>query len=37
LPPELLRKFCNRDIEARWQILLDFDKPELFGDKWTDT
>ena len=30
-------EFYNRDIEAHWQILLDFDKPELFGDEWTDT
>lgn len=29
-------QFYNRDIEAHWQILLDFDKPELFGDEWTD-
>jgi FAD-dependent urate hydroxylase len=29
-------EFYNRDIEAHWQILLDFDKPELFGDEWTD-
>ena len=28
--------FYSRDIEAHWQILLDFDKPELFGDEWTD-
>jgi FAD-dependent urate hydroxylase len=27
-------EFYNRDIEAHWQILLDFDKPELFGDEW---
>ena len=26
----------NRDIEAHWQILLDFDQPELFGDEWKD-
>jgi cation diffusion facilitator CzcD-associated flavoprotein CzcO len=29
-------EFYNRDIEAHWQILQDFDKPELFGDEWTD-
>ena len=29
-------EFYNRDIEAYWQILLDFDKPELFGDEWTE-
>jgi FAD-dependent urate hydroxylase len=29
-------EFYNRDIEAHWQILLDFDTPELFGDEWTD-
>ena len=29
-------EFYNRDIEAHWQILLDYDKPELFGDEWTD-
>jgi cation diffusion facilitator CzcD-associated flavoprotein CzcO len=29
-------EFYNRDIEAHWQILLDFDKPELLGDEWTD-
>ena len=29
-------EFYNRDIEAYWQILLDFDKPELLGDEWTD-
>jgi cation diffusion facilitator CzcD-associated flavoprotein CzcO len=29
-------EFYNRDIEAHWQILLDFDKPELFGDEWRD-
>ena len=29
-------EFYNRDIEAHWQILLEFDKPELFGDEWTD-
>ena len=26
----------NRDIEAHWQILLAFDRPELFGDEWHD-
>ena len=26
----------NRDIAAHWQILLDFDRPELFGDEWDD-
>ena len=30
-------EFYNRDIETHWQILLNFDKPELFGDEWTDT
>ena len=29
-------EFYNRDIEAHWQMLFDFDKPELFGDEWTD-
>lgn len=29
-------EFYNRDIEAHWQILLEFDKPELLGDEWTD-
>ncbi len=29
-------EFYNRDVEAHWQILLDFDTPELFGDEWTD-
>lgn len=29
-------EFYNRDIEVHWQILLDFDKPELLGDEWTD-
>jgi cation diffusion facilitator CzcD-associated flavoprotein CzcO len=29
-------EFYNRDIEAHWQTLLDFDKPELFGDEWVD-
>jgi FAD-dependent urate hydroxylase len=29
-------EFYNRDIEAHWQILLDFDTPELLGDEWTD-
>jgi FAD-dependent urate hydroxylase len=29
-------EFYNRDIEAHWQILLDFDKPELLGDEWSD-
>jgi FAD-dependent urate hydroxylase len=29
-------EFYNRDIEAHWQILLDFDRPELFGDEWKD-
>jgi cation diffusion facilitator CzcD-associated flavoprotein CzcO len=29
-------EFYNRDIEAHWQILLEFDKPELFGDEWRD-
>ena len=29
-------EFYNRDIEAHWRILLDFDKPELFGDEWRD-
>jgi len=28
--------FYNRDIEAHWQTLLAFDRPELFGDEWTD-
>ncbi len=32
----LAAEFYNRDIEAHWQILLDFDKPELLGDEWTD-
>lgn len=29
-------EFYNRDIEAHWQVLLDFDRPELLGDEWTD-
>jgi FAD-dependent urate hydroxylase len=29
-------EFYNRDIEAHWQTLLDFDTPELLGDEWTD-
>ncbi|MEJ0019346.1 MAG: NAD(P)/FAD-dependent oxidoreductase [Acetobacteraceae bacterium] len=29
-------EFYNRDIEAHWQILQDFDRPELLGDEWTD-
>jgi cation diffusion facilitator CzcD-associated flavoprotein CzcO len=29
-------EFYNRDIEAHWQTLLDFDTPELFGDEWID-
>ncbi len=29
-------EFYNRDVEKHWQILLDFDKPELFGDEWRD-
>ena len=29
-------EFYNRDIEAHWQILLDYDTPELFGDEWTN-
>jgi cation diffusion facilitator CzcD-associated flavoprotein CzcO len=29
-------EFYNRDIAAHWQILVDFDTPELFGDEWTD-
>jgi FAD-dependent urate hydroxylase len=29
-------EFYNRDIAAHWRILLDFDKPELFGDEWSD-
>ena len=29
-------EFYNRDIEAHWQTLLDFDRPELFGDEWVD-
>jgi cation diffusion facilitator CzcD-associated flavoprotein CzcO len=29
-------EFYNRDIQAHWQILLDFDTPELLGDEWTD-
>jgi cation diffusion facilitator CzcD-associated flavoprotein CzcO len=29
-------EFYNRDVEAHWQILLDFDRPELFGDEWKD-
>jgi cation diffusion facilitator CzcD-associated flavoprotein CzcO len=32
----LAAEFYNRDIEAHWRILLDFDRPELFGDEWTD-
>jgi cation diffusion facilitator CzcD-associated flavoprotein CzcO len=29
-------EFYNRDIEAHWQILVDFATPELFGDEWND-
>jgi hypothetical protein len=29
-------EFYGRDIEAHWQVLQEFDKPELFGDEWTD-
>ncbi|MGC1408038.1 MAG: hypothetical protein WA864_03715 [Acetobacteraceae bacterium] len=29
-------EFYNRDIDAHWQILLDFATPELFGDEWSD-
>ena len=29
-------EFYARDIDAHWQILLDFDTPELFGDEWID-
>jgi FAD-dependent urate hydroxylase len=29
-------EFYNRDVEAHWQILLDFATPELFGDEWND-
>jgi cation diffusion facilitator CzcD-associated flavoprotein CzcO len=27
--------FC-RDVETHWQIALDYSKPELEGDEWTD-
>ena len=26
----------TRDMPAYWRQLLDYDKPELFGDEWTD-
>jgi FAD-dependent urate hydroxylase len=29
-------EFYNRDIEAHWQILLDFTTPEVFGDEWSE-
>lgn len=29
-------EFYNRDIDAHWQILLDFSTPELLGDEWQD-
>jgi cation diffusion facilitator CzcD-associated flavoprotein CzcO len=28
--------FYRRDIAQQWQVLLDFDTPELLGDEWTD-
>ena len=36
LATSIAAEFYNRDIEAHWRILLDYDKPELFGDEWTD-
>jgi len=27
--------FC-RDVETHWQLALDYSKPELLGDEWTD-
>ncbi len=36
LATSIAAEFYNRDIEGHWRILLDYDKPELFGDEWTD-
>jgi cation diffusion facilitator CzcD-associated flavoprotein CzcO len=36
LASAIAAEFYNRDIEAHWQKLLAFDKPELLGDEWTD-
>ncbi|WP_163270952.1 NAD(P)-binding domain-containing protein [Chelativorans alearense] len=27
----------KEDVERHWQGMLDYDKPELLGDEWTDT
>ena len=35
LAQALAADFYRQDIERHWQILLDYDKPELLGNEWT--
>ncbi len=34
---ELAATFYREDIEAHWQCLQDYEKPELQGDEWTES
>ncbi|MFP3441211.1 hypothetical protein R0K18_26115, partial [Pantoea sp. SIMBA_133] len=27
----------GEDVETHWQAMLDYNKPELLGDEWTET
>ena len=37
LAQSLAATFYREDIDQHWQALLDYDKPELQGDEWTET
>lgn len=37
LAQSLASAFYGEDIARHWQGLVDYDKPELLGDEWTDT
>ena len=34
---DIAAAFYREDIEAHWQHLLDYSKPELQGDEWTES
>lgn len=37
LTREVAAKLYAEDVEAHWQAMLDYDKPELVGDEWEPT
>ena len=37
LAREVAAKLYSEDVEAHWQAMLDYDKPELVGDEWEPT